>query len=76
MRVEREQRPRDVALCSLTSCKNTGGDWCEHDHSFDVFFRVAPPAPSPALPEAMAGATGMGGYLATARATQLVDIVR
>jgi len=27
------------------------------------------------LPEAMAGATSMGGYLATARATQLVDIV-
>ena len=26
------------------------------------------PAPSPALPEAMAGATSMGGYLATARA--------
>ena len=31
---------------------------------------------SPVLPEAMAGATSTGGYLATARATQLVDIVR
>ena len=43
--------------------------------TFDVFLSVLP-APSPALPEAMAGATSMGGYLATARATQLVDIVR
>ena len=41
--------------------------------NFGVFFaRVAPSAPSPTLPEAMAGATSMGGYLATARATQLV----
>ena len=39
------------------------------------FLSVLLPAPSPALPEAMAGATSMGGYLATARATQLVDIV-
>ena len=44
--------------------------------TFDVFYSVLLPAPSPALPEAMAGATSMGGYLATARATQLVDIVR
>ena len=44
--------------------------------TFDVFLSVLLPAPSPALPEAMAGATSMGGYLATARATQLVDIVR
>ena len=44
--------------------------------NFDVFWSVLLPAPSPALPEAMAGATSMGGYLATARATQLVDIVR
>ena len=43
--------------------------------NFDVFLSVLLPAPSPALPEAMAGATSMGGYLATARATQLVDIV-
>ena len=56
----------------MTSCKY---GWCEHDH-FDVFLSVLLPAPSPALPEAMAGATSMGGYLATARATQLVDIVR
>ena len=40
------------------------------------FLSVLLPAPSPALPKAMAGATSMGGYLATARATQLVDIVR
>ena len=44
--------------------------------TFDVFLSVLLPTPSPALPEAMAGATNMGGYLATARATQLVDIVR
>ena len=44
--------------------------------NFDGFLSVLLPAPSPALPEAMAGATSMGGYLATARATQLVDIVR
>ena len=44
--------------------------------NFDVVLFVLLPAPSPALPEAMAGATSMGGYLATARATQLVDIVR
>ena len=44
--------------------------------NFDVFLSVLLPAPSPALPEAMAGATSMGGYLATARATQLVDVVR
>ena len=34
------------------------------------------PAPSPALPAAMADTTSMRGHLATARATQLVDIVR
>ena len=34
------------------------------------------PAPSPALPAAMADAPSMRGHLATARATQLVDIVR
>jgi len=44
--------------------------------NFDVFLSVLLPAPSPALPEAMAGDTSTGGYLATARATQLVDIVR
>ena len=44
--------------------------------TFDVFWSVLLPAPSPALPEAMAGAPSMEGYLATARATQLVDIVR
>ena len=44
--------------------------------TFDVFLSVLLPAPSPAFPEAMAGATSMGGYLATARATQLVDVVR
>ena len=44
--------------------------------TFDVFLSVLLPAPSPALPEAMAGATSMGGYLATAKATQLVDVVR
>ena len=52
---------------------NTGGVIMT---TFDVFLSVLLPAPSPALPEAMAGATSMGGYLATARATQLVDIVR
>jgi len=52
---------------------NTGGVTMT---TFDVFLSVLLPAPSPALPEAMAGATSMGGYLATARATQLVDIVR
>ena len=52
---------------------NTGGVMMT---TFDVFLSVLLPAPSPALPEAMAGATSMGGYLATARATQLVDIVR
>ena len=44
--------------------------------TFDVFLSVLLSAPSPALPEAMAGATSIGGYLAAARATQLVDIVR
>lgn len=34
------------------------------------------PAPSPALPAAMADDASMRGHLATARATQLVDIVR
>ena len=34
--------------------------------TFDVLLSVLLPAPSPALSEAMAGATGMGGYLATA----------
>ena len=52
---------------------NTGGVIMT---TFDVFSSVLLPAPSPALPEAMAGATSMGGYLDTARATQLVDIVR
>ena len=52
---------------------NTGG---VNMTTFDVFLSVLLPAPSPALPEAMAGATSMGGYLATARETQLVDIVR
>ena len=52
---------------------NTGG---VNMTTFDVFLSVLLPAPSPALPEAMAGATSMGGYLDTARATQLVDIVR
>ena len=52
---------------------NTGG---VNMTTFDVFWSVLLPAPSPALPEAMAGATSMGGYLDTARATQLVDIVR
>ena len=52
---------------------NTGGVTMT---TFDVFLSVLLPAPSPALPEAMAGDTSMGGYLDTARATQLVDIVR
>ena len=52
---------------------NTGG---VNMTTFDVFLSVLLPAPSPALPEAMAGATSMEGCLATARATQLVDIVR
>ena len=52
---------------------NTGG---VNMTTFDVFLSVLLPAPSPALPEAMAGDTSMGGYLDTARATQLVDIVR
>ena len=33
-------------------------------------------APYPALPAAMADDTSMGGHLATARATQIVDIAR
>ena len=52
---------------------NTGG---VNMTTFDVFLSVLLSAPSPALPEAMAGATSIGGYLAAARATQLVDIVR
>ena len=44
--------------------------------NFDVFLSVLLPAPSPALPAAMAGATSMGDYLATASANQLVDVVR
>ena len=52
---------------------NTGG---VNMTTFDVFLSVLLPAPSPALPEAMADTTSMGGHLATASATQLVDIVR
>ena len=63
-----QQRAQDARLVA-----NTGG---VNMTTFDVFLSVLLPAPSPALPEAMAGATSMGGYLATARATQLVDIVR
>ena len=59
-----------------TSCKSYGFTGGVNMTTFDVFLSVLLPAPSPALPEAMAGATSMGGYLATARETQLVDVVR
>ena len=69
-----QQRRQAVARRdSMGLVANTGG---VEMTTFDVFDSVLLPAPSPALPEAMAGATSMGGYLATARATQLVDIVR
>ena len=52
-------------------------------HSDTLILKTSPtrssvllPAPSPALPAAMADTTSMRGHLATARVTQLVDIVR
>ena len=74
------ERLRDPVSRGIAKCHNrtrlvanTGGVTMT---TFDVFLSVLLPAPSPALPEAMAGDTSMGGYLDTARATQLVDIVR
>ena len=60
----------------MESCRLVAKTGAVDMMNFDVFLSALLPAPSPALPEAMAGATSMGGYLATARATQLVDIVR
>ena len=60
----------------MSSSMAMNSDQCDWGCFFLSFLVRVLPAPSPALPEAMAGATSMGGYLATARATQLVDIVR
>ena len=70
---ERRRERKIESAREIRLVANTGGVIMT---TFDVFLSVLLPAPSPALPEAMAGATSMGGYLATARANQLVDVVR